>query len=118
MSNVAKQWADAPLQLKQKYQNLIFPRGFVYDIKQHNFISSDISPLYRCISLENTPFKANNSVLVNHIQSNYKQLVAEIIRWNEIMLGYNHLRNRAPTYESEAVLPRCKNISLATRASF
>ncbi len=64
MRNVAKQWADAPLQLKQKYQNLIFPRGFVYDIKQHNFISSDSSPLYRCISLENKPFKANNSVLV------------------------------------------------------
>ena len=92
MTNVAKQWADAPLHLKQKYQNLIFPRGFVYDIKQHNFISSDISPLYRCISLENTPLKANNSVLVNHIQSNYKQLVAEIIRWNEIMRGVYELK--------------------------
>ena len=64
MTNVAKQWSDASLQLKQKYQNLIFPRGFIYDIKQHNFISSDISPLYRCISLENTSLKASNSIMV------------------------------------------------------
>ncbi len=25
--------------------------------------------------------------MVNHIQSNYKEIVAEIIRWNEIMRG-------------------------------
>ena len=65
MRNVAKQWSDANLELKQKYQNLIFPRGFVYDIKQHNFISLDISPLYRYISVEDDPFKASNSILVN-----------------------------------------------------
>ena len=87
MTNVAKQWADASLQLKQKYQNLIFPRGFVYDIKQHNFISSDISPLYRFISLENTSLNASNSIMVNLTPAIYRELVKEINRWNEIMRG-------------------------------
>ena len=87
MSNVAKQWSDAPLQLKQKYQNLIFPRGFIYDIKQHNFISEEISPLYRYVLEENDPLNASNSIMVNHLLANYKEIVAEIIRWNEIMRG-------------------------------
>jgi len=64
MSNVAKQWSDAPLQLKQKYQNLIFPRGFIYDIKQHNFISQEISLLYRYVLEENDPLNASDSVMV------------------------------------------------------
>ncbi len=46
--------------------------------------------------LSNT-FKIENSPMVNHIQSNYKQLVAEIIRWNEIMRGvYEFKPNEQP----------------------
>lgn len=49
MMNVAKQWADAELNVKQHIQNLIFPDGFVLDIKNDNFIETKISPLYRLI---------------------------------------------------------------------
>ena len=93
MTNVAKQWANAELQLKQKYQNLIFPRGFVYDIKQHNFISSDISPLYRCISLENTALKASNSVMVNHLTSNWNHILEDINQWYDLLKNSPHARN-------------------------
>jgi len=93
MSNVAKQWADAGLELKQKYQNLIFPRGFIYDIKQSNFISQEISPLYRYVSLEMNPLNAKNSVMVNLTPTIYKELVKEINRWNEIMRGVYGFKN-------------------------
>lgn len=52
MANIAKQWSDASLELKQKFQTLIFPEGFEYDIKNSNFIINKISPLYRCITPE------------------------------------------------------------------
>jgi hypothetical protein len=52
MMNVAKQWADAELSVKQHIQNLIFPDGFVLDIKNDSFIESKISPLYRLIKPE------------------------------------------------------------------
>jgi len=47
MTNMAKQWSDASLEVKQKFQELIFPEGFVLDIKNANFITSKISPLYQ-----------------------------------------------------------------------
>jgi len=87
MSNVAKQWADAGLELKQKYQNLIFPRGFIYDIKQANFISQEISPLYRYVSLEMNPLNAKNSVVVNHLTSNWNHIIEEINQWYELLRG-------------------------------
>jgi hypothetical protein len=39
--------ACAPLELKQAYQELVFPKGFIYDIKSQNFLTPEISPLYR-----------------------------------------------------------------------
>ncbi len=64
MTNIAKQWYDAPLDVKQKFQNLIFPEGFVLDIKNDNFITTKISPLYRCITPEMEADFAKNSILV------------------------------------------------------
>ncbi len=74
MTNVAKQWLDADLELKQKIQNVIFPQGFILDIKQGNFISPHLSPLYSVISNQNTLLQANNSVMVNLQQIEYKKL--------------------------------------------
>ena len=47
MANISKHWRDAPLELRQTYQELVFPTGFVYDIKNQKFITPAISPLYR-----------------------------------------------------------------------
>lgn len=47
MGSISTQWHDAPLELKQAYQRLVFPEGFVYDIKAQKFITPVISPLYR-----------------------------------------------------------------------
>jgi site-specific DNA recombinase len=84
MANIAKQWSDAPLDLKQKYQNLIFPEGFILDIKNDNFITTKISPLYSGITtVEQTDFDKNYS-MVTLSHSIYKSIVEEIIRWNAI----------------------------------
>lgn len=64
MGNIAKQWSDAPFELRQKFQHLIFPQGFEYDIKNDNFIINKISPLYRCITPEMETDYAKNSVMV------------------------------------------------------
>jgi hypothetical protein len=47
MGNICEHWKNAPLELKQAYQELVFPTGFVYSIKDRKFITPDISPLYR-----------------------------------------------------------------------
>ena len=47
MANISEHWSEASLELRQTYQELIFPKGFVYDIKKQKFITPEISPLYR-----------------------------------------------------------------------
>jgi site-specific DNA recombinase len=47
MGSIHKNWKTAPLELKQAYQELVFPEGFVYDISVKKFITPAISPLYR-----------------------------------------------------------------------
>lgn len=64
MTNIAKQWSDAPLDVKQQFQKLIFPEGFVLDIKNDNFISHKISPLYRGVTAVEQADLDENSLLV------------------------------------------------------
>lgn len=64
MENISKQWSDASLDLKLKMQELIFPKGFVYDIKNDNFIINEISPLYRGNPTIKQADDAENSVMV------------------------------------------------------
>lgn len=64
MADMAKQWSDASLDLKQKLQSLVFPHGFEYDIKNRNFLINEISPLYRWITPENEADFAENSAMV------------------------------------------------------
>ena len=47
MADISERWSTAPLELKHAYQELVFPDGFEYDIKTGNFITPNISPLYR-----------------------------------------------------------------------
>ena len=47
MGDISSRWQTAPLELKRAYQELVFPNGFVYHVKGRNFITPDISPLYR-----------------------------------------------------------------------
>lgn len=64
MEVVDKQWADADFELQQRFQNMIFPRGVVYDSQNRRFGTSKISVLYRSISTEKTPEGALKSYLV------------------------------------------------------
>ncbi|MFZ2545067.1 MAG: recombinase family protein [Candidatus Saccharimonadales bacterium] len=81
MRNIAKQWADAPFDLKQKFQYLIFPDGFEYDIRNDNFIINKISPLYRCVTPEMETDYAKNSTMVTHVDQT----------WNSILKGLEQI---------------------------
>jgi hypothetical protein len=64
MGTISKHWHDAPLELKQAYQELVFPQGFVYDIKGKKFLTPIISPLYRLDEAQMGANGAKNFVLV------------------------------------------------------
>ncbi len=64
MADISTRWHDAPLELKQTYQRLVFPEGFVYDIKNQKIITPDISPLYRVIQTETRAISTKNFSLV------------------------------------------------------
>ena len=50
MRDIDKQWDIATPQSKQRFQSILFPRGVVYDYKNHRFGTSEMSPLYRVLS--------------------------------------------------------------------
>jgi hypothetical protein len=49
MHDAHKLWVDADLNLKRRFQNMIFPEGVIIDTKTLDFGTSKISPLYRYI---------------------------------------------------------------------
>jgi site-specific DNA recombinase len=49
MLNVDKQWAEADIDLKVRFQSMIFPEGVVYDFINKKFGTKQLSPLYRLI---------------------------------------------------------------------
>lgn len=60
MTDIGERWSGASLELKQAYQDLVFPNGFVYDIRNRKFITPDISPLYRVDMGESRAINAEN----------------------------------------------------------
>lgn len=55
MEMVDRQWVDADFDLKQKFQNMLFPSGLVYDVQNRQFGTSEISALYRSGDTKNDP---------------------------------------------------------------
>lgn len=64
MGNISAHWQTATLELKQAYQELVFPNGFVYNIRDKNFITPEISPLYRLDSGKTVAINDENYTLV------------------------------------------------------
>ena len=50
MESVDRQWEISDLDLQQRFQSMLFPRGLVYDSSTGNFGTSPISELYRYVS--------------------------------------------------------------------
>lgn len=64
MADISTRWHNAPLELKQTYQKLVFPEGFVYDIKNQKIITPNISPLYRVIQTDMRAIDTKNFAMV------------------------------------------------------
>ncbi len=64
MKNVDIQWALSDIDIKQRFQKMIFPDGVYYDPVKGKFGTSNISPLYRLIRNEKDAEASLNSNLV------------------------------------------------------
>ena len=47
MGNAYKLWIDADVEMRQRFQNVIFPEGVILNTKTMQFGTSKMSPLYR-----------------------------------------------------------------------
>ena len=52
MESVDRQWSESEVDLQIRFQSMLFPRGVVYDSKNHRFGTSEISELYRYVSIK------------------------------------------------------------------
>ena len=64
MERVDMQWADADFDSRQRFQNMVFPKGLVYDFVNRRFGTSEISHLYRSVSNEKASEEALKYYLV------------------------------------------------------
>ena len=49
----AKLWKDADLETRQAFQNIMFPNGLHFDIKERRFGTQDLSPLFSVVCNKN-----------------------------------------------------------------
>ena len=64
VSPPVKLWKDADLEAKQAYQQILFPNGLHFDIKDKIFGTDDLSPLFSVISTKKEPSSGSNSGMV------------------------------------------------------
>ncbi len=64
MNNASVLWAQADLDIKQKFQRMIFPEGVAMDFSTQKFRTTKISPLYRYAPTKKDLSEAEKSLLV------------------------------------------------------
>lgn len=64
MSTVSGQWLESDLDIKIRFQSMLFPRGLIYDAESGKFGTSEISSLYRYVSSKKGAEAPSKSFLV------------------------------------------------------
>lgn len=64
MGHIDKQWQFSNFDNRQRFQNMVFPQGIVYDLENRKFRTSEMSVLYRLATTKKTSEEALNSYLV------------------------------------------------------
>lgn len=64
MEQVDKQWEVSNLENQQRFQNMLFPEGLVYDYETGGFGTTKISPLYRYAPIKKDSEAPSKSFLV------------------------------------------------------
>ena len=64
MGNAHKLWVDADVEMRQRFQSIIFPEGVVLDTKNIQFGTSLISPLYRYAPIKKDLSMSDKSLVV------------------------------------------------------
>ena len=76
--------------MKLVYQSMIFPEGVTYNFYDKILRTPVLSPLHFSHNTKTTLPVKEESLVVTLVQSIYKELVDEIIRWNDILSGVKH----------------------------
>lgn len=84
METVNKQWEVSDLDLQQRFQSMLFPRGLVYDSAKGKFGTSEISNLYRYISNKKGSEEPFDYHLVAEVHSNWNDISGELVRWLQL----------------------------------
>lgn len=64
MNTISKLWLDGDYQSRSKLQDIIFPKGITYDIKENEFGITSLSPFYRYATLVKTAKNDTESNMV------------------------------------------------------
>ena len=64
MARVDVQWLDAPVEIKIRFQSMLFPEGLVYDSKSGNFGTNKMSRFYRLVANKKDSEESSKSILV------------------------------------------------------
>lgn len=78
MGNAYKLWMDADLDLKRRFQNMVFPEGVYFDSKSLQFGTTNISPLYRYAPNKNDLSIKNKSSLVSPRGFRWNTLICKL----------------------------------------
>lgn len=87
MRSVSKQWEVSELDIQHRFQSMLFPRGVVYDSKNHKFGTSEISELYRCIPIKKGSKEPSKLHLVAEVASSWNDILRELSRWKQVYRG-------------------------------
>jgi hypothetical protein len=86
MEYVDRQWTDANFDIKQRFQKMLFPKGLVYDPENRTFGTSEISVLYRSVSIKKSPDETQKYYLVEYVQSNWNLICVTLLRWDQALI--------------------------------
>lgn len=85
MENVNQQWLSSGITQQQRFQNMLFPEGVVYDQEAGMFGTTKMSDLYGCIPTKKDLPEPEKSFLIEYVVSNWNLISAEIIRWKHAL---------------------------------
>lgn len=87
MDEVSEQWSVSELDVKVRFQSMLFPKGLVYDSNSGRFGTSEISPLYRYAPTKKDLPEPEKSFLVAQVHSNWNLILEELNRWLTLNRG-------------------------------
>lgn len=73
---------------------MVTESGITFDLKREKFGTSGLSMFYRLKDIQKDSGESLDSLMVTLSQSIYKELVDEVIRWNDTLRNLYQVKNQ------------------------